>query len=349
MKLTSPSRSNTIRTASAILIGASLLGGCAKEQKGLHPITIQVPSGFPAMEQSVANLDLTVEGVALGRRLFYDKQLSADGSTSCGTCHEQRAAFGTFEHDLSHGVFNSHTLRNAPPLFNLLWQKNFHWDGAFRSLPEEAVQPLTGSLEMGMRFELIKAYLENDPSYRESFKKVFGTWFIRPDLITRAISQFTATFLSANSKYDRVKKGIDRFDNYEQAGYQLYQTNCAGCHTEPLFTDQQYRNIGLPINPTLNDLGRFRLTGNRSDSLKFKVPSLRNVAASSNYMHDGRFATLQQCIRHYRYGIQPSSTLDPALQNGIPLSDAEEYNLIQFLKCLTDSSFLNNPALARPN
>lgn len=326
-----------------------LITGCRKESNKLHPVTILTPAGFPAMEQSVADLNITVEGVALGRRLFYDKQLSADVSTSCGSCHEQRAAFGTFEHDRSHGVYNSHTLRNAPPLFNLLWQKNYHWDGAFRTLHEEAAQPLTGSIEMGMQFDQIKSYLESDASYREAFKKVFGTWFIRPELITRSISQFTATFISANSKYDRVKQGLDQYDNYEQAGYQLFQSKCASCHTEPLFTDQSYRNIGLPIDPFLNDLGRFRITGNPNDSLKFKVPSLRNVAATSNYMHDGRFATVQQVIRHYRYGVQSSTTLDPSLRNGITLSDTEEYSLMQFLKCLTDSSFLNNKSLARPN
>jgi cytochrome c peroxidase len=289
-----------------------------------------------------------VEGIALGRRLFYDKQLSADVSVSCGTCHEQRAAFGTFEHDRSHGVFNSHTLRNAPPLFNLLWHTNYQWDGAYRTLPEAVAQPLTGQIEMGLDFDKIIQYLQNDPSYRESFKRVYGTWFIRPTLITHALSQFIATFVSANSKYDRVKQGRDQFDSYEQAGYQIFQTKCASCHTEPLFTDHSFRNIGLPIDPTLRDLGRFRVTQNVNDSLKFKVPSLRNVAATANYMHDGRFATVQQVIRHYRYGVQRTNTVDPLLQNGITLSDSDEYNLMQFLKCLTDSSFLNEKRLARP-
>ncbi|MEN9525267.1 MAG: hypothetical protein RLZZ256_651 [Bacteroidota bacterium] len=326
-----------------------LLSGCKKQSDRLHTVAIQTPSGFPAMEQSVDALNLTVEGIALGRRLFYDKQLSADVSVSCGTCHEQRAAFGTFEHDRSHGVFNSHTLRNAPALFNLLWQKSFHWDGAYGSIHEEAAQPLTGSVEMGMNFDRIKAYLQQDASYRESFKRVYGTWFIRPELITNAISQFTATFISANSKYDRVKQGRDVFDSYEQSGYQLFQSKCSSCHTEPLFTDHSFRNIGLPIDPSLNDLGRFRITGNITDSLKFKVPSLRNVSATANYMHDGRFATVQQVIRHYRYGVQRSTTVDASIQNGIPMSDTDEYNLMQFLKCLTDSSFLKEPRLSRPN
>lgn len=336
------------RALRGLLFLIGIQAGCVKESKELHPLEIVSPIGFPAMAQSVSDLNLTAEGVALGRKLFYDNQLSADQTISCGSCHEQRAGFGTFEHDRSHGVFDSHTLRNAPPLFNLLWLKNYHWDGAYGTLQEEAAQPLTGAIEMGMRFDQIKSYLENDPGYREAFKKVFGTWFIRPELITRALSQFTATFISANSKYDRVKQGRDQFNADEQAGYQLYQAKCATCHPEPLFTDQQYRNIGLPIDPFLNDGGRFRITADRTDSLKFKVPSLRNTAATSNYMHDGRFATLQQCIRHYRYGIQISATLDPLLRNGIPLSDAEEYKLIQFLKSLTDSTFLTDPRLARP-
>lgn len=324
------------------------VSGCKKERNKLHPVSLLTPEGFPAMAQSVSNLNLTVEGIALGRRLFYDKQLSADVSVSCGTCHEQRAAFGTFEHDRSHGVFNSHTNRNAPPLFNLLWQKTYHWDGAFQTLQEEAIQPLTGAIEMGMDFERIKQYLQQDPAYRESFKRVYGTWFIRPELITNALSQFTSTFISANSKYDRVKQGRDLFDVYEQNGYQVFQTKCAGCHAEPLFTDHSFRNIGLPIDPLLNDLGRFHLTGNITDSLKFKVPSLRNISATANYMHDGRFTTVQQVIRHYRYGIQRSTTLDASLQQGISMSDAEEYNLMQFLKCLTDSSFLTETRLSRP-
>ena len=340
--------SRMLHVAFYVLVAAGLATGCKKESASLHPVSLRTPDGFPAMEQSLSSLNLTVEGIALGRRLFYDKQLSADVSVSCGTCHEQRAAFGTFEHDRSHGVFNSHTLRNAPPLFNLLWQRTFHWDGAYRSLTEEAVQPLTGATEMGMSFDQIKQYLQDDPSYRESFKKVYGTWFIRPELVTNALSQFTATFISANSKYDRVKQGRAQFDSYEQAGYQLFQQRCASCHSEPLFTDHSFRNIGLPLDPSLNDLGRFLVTRNANDSMKFKVPSLRNVAASANYMHDGRFATIQQVIRHYRYGVQRSSTLDPLLQNGVSLSDADEYNLMQFLKCLTDSSFLQETRLARP-
>jgi len=332
-----------------LLLSTLLLTSCRKDRDKLHTVTILPPPGFPSMEQSLESLDLTVEGVALGRRLFYDKQLSADVSTSCGSCHEQRAAFGTFEHDRSHGVFNSHTLRNAPPLFNLLWQKSFHWDGAYRSLPEEAAQPLTGAVEMGMDFDRIKRYLQADPTYRESFKRVYGTWFIRPELITQALSQFTATLISANSKYDRVNQGRETFDPNEEAGYQVFRSKCASCHTEPLFTDHSYRNIGLPIDPSLNDLGRFRITGKTEDSLKFKVPSLRNVSASANYMHDGRFTSVQQAIRHYRFGVQRNTTLDPSLQNGITLSDTDEYNLMQFLKCLTDSSFLLDQRLARPN
>ena len=152
----------------------------------------------------------------------------------------------------------------------------------------------------------------------------------------------------ANSKYDQFKKGTVAFSAQEQNGYQLFQAKCATCHPEPLFTDFSYRNIGLSVDPSLKDYGRMRITGLKNDSLKFRVPTLRNASISSNYMHDGRFMTLQQCINHYRVGVISSATIDPLIKNGISLSDQESTNLIAFLKTLTDSSFVRNPLLSKP-
>jgi cytochrome c peroxidase len=154
--------------------------------------------------------------------------------------------------------------------------------------------------------------------------------------------------ISANSKYDKVKIGTASFSGQEQAGYQLFQTNCASCHTEPLFTDLSYRNIGLPMDNFLKDFGRMHVTNNRNDSLKFRVPTLRNIFASSYYTHDGRFPFVRNVINHYQSGVVQSLTLDPLLKNGIPLSSTEEDNIIAFLRTLTDSSFLQNPHYARP-
>jgi cytochrome c peroxidase len=266
----------------------------------------------------------------------------------CSSCHQQVAAFGTFEHDRSHGVNNSHTLRNAPVLTNLAWSPLFHWDGEFASLADECVHPLTGNLEMGETFGGIIKKLEADAEYRDMFKKVFRYPFIRPEFIQKALAQFTGSLVSANSRYDKVMSGTATFTPQEQAGYSLYQANCSSCHPEPLFTDFSIRNIGLPVDPFLNDLGRMRITGSPADSLKFKVPTLRNTYISSNYMHDGRFNTLQQCINHYRNSVQAGPTLDPLLVNGISLTNAQVDQLLSFLRTLTDSTFMVDTRYANP-
>lgn len=291
---------------------------------------------------------LSLEGIELGRRLFYDSTLSADGEISCGSCHEQRAAFGTYQHDRSHGVFDSHTLRNAPVLFNLAWSPAYHWDGEFSRLTDAIAQPINGHLEMGESFETIIGKIRKNAYYRDAFRQVFGDPFIRPLHVLKALAQFTGTFLSANSKYDQVKQGLERFTTQENNGYQLFKSNCAGCHPEPLFTDHKYYNIGLPMDNMLMDEGRMRVTGDPADSLKFKVPTLRNAYITSNYMHDGRMGTLMQCINHYRFGVQPSATLDPRLQSGISLTNAQADDIVSFLRTLTDSTILKDPRLSNP-
>lgn len=324
---------------------------CKKEQstRGLEKMQQEIPENFPAPVYTFSDNPLSKEGFELGRRLFYDPQLSADGLIPCSSCHQQIAGFGTYEHDRSHGVFNTHTLRNAPVLFNLAWNTSFHWDGAFSSIADEAAHPLTGSNEMGQTYERIIDYLGADRSYREAFTKVFRYPFIRPEFINKALAQFTGSFVSANSKYDRYKKGTVAFTPQEENGYQVYQLKCAGCHPEPLFTDQSFRNIGLPVDPLLNDYGRMRITGNPADSLKFKVPTLRNTYISANYMHDGRFNTLQQCLNHYRNNVQQAATLDPLLINGITLTTTQNDNLLLFLRALTDSGFLRDTRFTKPD
>ncbi len=341
-----------ISTLALLVTGLSVIPtACKKEQstRGLEKLAQEIPEGFPAPAYTFSDNPLTKEGFELGRRLFYDPQLSADGLVPCSSCHQQIAGFGTHEHDRSHGVFNSHTLRNAPVLFNLAWSTSFHWDGEFSSLVDEAAHPLNGSNEMGQTYQRIIDYLEADAGYRKSFKKVFRYPFIRPEFINKALAQFTGFFVSANSKYDRYKKGTAVFTAQEENGYQVYQSKCAGCHPEPLFTDNSFRNIGLPVDPLLKDYGRMRITGNPADSLKFKVPTLRNTYISANFMHDGRFNTLQQCLNHYRNNVQQAATLDPLLVNGITLTNTQNDNLLLFLRTLTDSSFLRDTRFTKPD
>lgn len=327
-----------------------LLGSCKKNDNpnNLTFLQQEIPEGFPDPVYQFLDNPLSKEGIELGRRLFYDGRLSLDGNYPCASCHQQIASFGTYEHDRSHGYNGSHTLRNAPVLFNLAWQDKFHWDGEFSSLFDEAAQPINGHIEMAESFNRVINKLQKDAEYRKQFRNVFRTEFINPEHILKALAQFTGSLVSANSKYDRYKKGLATFTAQEENGYQLFQANCNTCHSEPMFTDYSLRNIGLTVDNFLNDFGKMRITHEPADSLKFKVPTLRNVYISSNYMHDGRFNTLAQCINHYRTGIQQSATLDPLLTSGIQLTNIEATNLALFLRTLTDSSFIQDVRLSKP-
>ncbi|MET0393658.1 MAG: cytochrome c peroxidase [Chitinophagaceae bacterium] len=340
----------SILTITALALGVILLsyglGSCSKDDNPNHLTRLaqEIPEGFPDPAYRFADNPLSREGFELGKKLFYDGRLSIDNIHSCASCHQQIAAFGTYEHDRSHGVNGTHTLRNAPPLFNLAWQTRFHWDGEFGSLHDEAAHPIHGQNEMGETFQGIVTKLQRDDEYRRQFKTVFRTEFISPELILKALAQFTGFMVSANSKYDRYKNGAASFSAREESGYQLYKAKCATCHPEPMFTDYRFHNTGLPVDPLLNDHGRMLVSKQSSDSLLFRTPSLRNTYITSNYMHDGRFNTLAQCLNHYRSGVQPGPTLDPLLTGGgIPLTDAEADNLELFLRTLTDSSFIKDP------
>ena len=327
-----------------IALGTTLSNGCKKHPAANtpDPIPFPVPPGFPEPLQIPANGPLTEEGFLLGRKLFYDGRLSKDGNFSCASCHQQVAAFTTFEHDRSHGYNNSHTLRNAPGLFNLAWAPEFNQDGSAKSLEAVIRAHITNPIEMAETIPGVLEKLRSDAVYQGLFKEAYGVEGINEQMVLNALSQFVLNLVSANAKYDKVKRGEAQFNSVEQQGYTVFQAKCAACHTEPLFTDYSYRNIGLPLDPTLKDYGRMRVTGDPADSLKFRVPTLRNVHLTSFYTHDGRISMPAVLVEHYRKGVVRSTTLDPMLQNGISLSDAEAFAVVQFLYTLTDSSFLNN-------
>lgn len=326
------------------------LGSCTKNENpnNLHLVDQELPPNLPAPLYRFEDNPLSEEGIALGRKLFYDGRLSKDGQFPCASCHQQTAAFGTFEHDRSHGYNGSHTLRNAPPLFNLAWKDKFHWDGQFNSFLAESAHPINGNLEMAESFNSVIDKLQKDPDYRQRFRKVFNTEFISAGNLMKALAQFTGTMVSYQSKYDRVKAGTATFNTQETQGYELFKLNCTGCHPEPLFTDNSFRNIGLPIDPLLDDHGRIRITNDAADESKFRVPSLRSVYLTSNYMHDGRFNTLLQCVNHYRSGVQPGAGVDPLVAGGIPLTDAQATNITLFLRTLSDSAFIKDQRYSNP-
>jgi cytochrome c peroxidase len=328
------------------------INSCSKKNGnsgGPKKLTQEIPDGFPEPTYTFENNPLTEQGFQLGRKLFYDGRLSRDGNFPCASCHQQFAAFSTFDHNLSHGFNNAFTTRNAPALFNLAWEKEFHHDGGINNIEVQPLAPITAPNEMAETLDNIINKLNADEEYRKMFAAAFGDETINTQRILKALAQFTASIVSADSKYDRVMKGKARFDDFEQRGYTLFKAKCSTCHPEPLFTDHSYRNIGLPLDPYLLDVGRMRITNDPADSLKFKVPSLRNINLTYPYMHDGRFYGLTECVSHYRKeNLTMSSTLDPQLANGIALSDPDVTDLVFFLRTLTDSTLLSDPRFAQP-
>jgi cytochrome c peroxidase len=313
-------------------------------------IEFKIPAGWPKPATNIfAKNKLSEQGFQLGKKLFYDTRLSKDGSNiSCANCHQQFAAFATYDHDFSHGQNDQHTTRNAPALFNLAWMTSYHWDGGINHIEVQPLSPLTSPTEMGETLENVLAKLKRDPVYPAMFKAAFGTNEINSQRMLKALAQFTVSIVSANSKYDKVLRGEAKFTYSEENGYAVFKAKCAACHQEPLFTDNSFRNNGLVINDYLKDYGRMKITGKPEDSLKFKVPSLRNVAVSAPYMHDGRFTSLGSVIEHYRNRLgtgQP--TIDPLLTKSIEISDRQKNELIYFLNTLTDTSITKNPRFAQ--
>jgi len=324
--------------ASLLIIGAARDDGYGSY--GPKPVEFKVPAGWPKPASNIfANNKLTEEGIRLGKKLFYDGRLSKDGEVSCASCHQQFAAFATFDHDLSHGVHNTFSTRNAPGLFNLAWRTELHWDGGINHIEVQPLAPLLATNEMGETIDSIIYKIKKDTAYKRMFKAAFGDPTINSQRMLKALAQFTGTLISADSKYDKVKRGEAVFTPFEEKGYMVFKAKCASCHKEPLFTDNSYRNNGLSLN-RFNDIGRQRITQLSSDSLKFRVPSLRNAQLTFPYMHDGRIYSIPQVIEHYRSGIitdQP--TLDSSLRKRIPLTNLEKNQLVYFIYTLTDSSF----------
>lgn len=314
-------------------------------RKNTRPLKQEIPYGFPSPVYTFKDNPLTQEGFELGRRLFYDGRLSNDNFTACASCHQQHGAFADFEHILSHGNNNLFTLRNAPPLFNLAWHKEFHLDGGINHLEVQPLAPLTAHNEMDESIDSVIFKLQQDTSYLRMFNDAFGDPAINSQRMLRALAQFTGTLVSAGSKYDMMRLGKIQFETREYQGYQIFRTRCANCHAEPLFTDFSYRNIGLSPDTVLKDYGRMRVTGNKQDSLKFKVPSLRNVSRTNPYMHDGRYWGLVRAVNHYALRNQADSTVDPLIMNGTPLNQNEIHLVISFLHTLTDSVFLRDKKL----
>jgi cytochrome c peroxidase len=309
--------------------------------------TLHSPDYFPPLQYDTVQNSPTAEGFQLGRLLFYDGLLSRDGTIACGSCHIQSSAFSHHFHDVSHGIDDQLGTRNASALQNLAFRKSFFWDGGVAHLDLTALPALTDPKEMDERLENVLQKLRRHPDYPARFEAAFGSKEITSERFLKAISQFLVLMVSANSRYDQYLQGRATLSQNELQGLRLFEQKCASCHSGTLFTDDSFRNNGLPPND-FQDQGRYAITLQEADRYKFRVPSLRNIVHTFPYMHDGRFYTLEQVLNHYQGGIQKSSTLDTSLiqpdgRLGIAMSHEEKLRIIDFLKTLSDESFLRDP------
>ncbi len=308
-------------------------------------LSIPQPDYFPELTYDVNDNPPTEKGFELGKKLFYDGKLSSSGVISCGFCHMQEFSFTHHTHRVSHGVGGALGTRNAQPLHNLAFKKSFNWDGAAAHLDAHFIIPITNDVEMNEEIGNVLDKLKADDDYQEMFDRAFDNGEINTSNFFDALSQFLVMMVSNETKYDRVvHEGTASFTTEEQAGKALFDSKCSSCHSGELFTNQEFMNNGLPINPQYNDKGRSRLTGKPEDDYKFNVPSLRNVELTLPYMHDGRFDTLKDVLDFYDDGVEETPNISPVMYQdngnpGIPLTEDEKTKIIAFLKTLSDIDF----------
>lgn len=307
---------------------------------------------------------LTIQGVKLGRMLFYDKQLSGDGTLACAGCHVQSNGFSDTA-QFSTGILGFKGGRQAMASFNMLWNNNeFFWDGRAHLLRDQAILPIQDSLEMNETLENVVSKLSSSQAYVDQFERAFGSTHINQLKISLALEQFMNSIVSWNSKYDKVERGELSYTASEQRGKDLFfeeynqffpatsGADCAHCHSGANFENDLYMNNGLDDDASFTDDGRMKVTMDATDRAKFKVPTLRNIELTPPYMHDGRFNTLEEVVDHYNSGLVNSSTIDPALENtratGLFLTAQDKADLVAFLKTLTDNDMTTDSRFSSP-
>ncbi|WP_116769121.1 cytochrome-c peroxidase [Maribacter litoralis] len=308
------------------------------------------------------NNQITDNGATLGRVLFYDNNLSRNNTISCASCHIQEHGFAD-PTALSTGFDGELTSRNSMGLANARFYENgrFFWDERAESLEEQTLVPIQDLVEMGMTLPELEDKLSELDYYSTLFTNAFGDEAVSSDRIALALSQFIRSMVSYESKFDeglaQVNDIDDNFPNFttsENRGKQLFmsnQTRCFDCHATNVFVGDDARNNGL--DATITDPGVGGITGNNNELGEFKVPSLRNIALTGPYMHDGRFETLEEVIEHYNSGVQNNPNLDNRLTQGnnvrrLNLSDDDKQALVDFLNTLTDDEFVNDEKYANP-
>lgn len=309
-----------------------------------QPITIKAPLGLPAVPIPADN-PLTRESIALGRRLYYDPQLSADGTISCASCHAPQFAFGD-SRPFSVGVGGKTGNRHAPTVINSAYNDFQFWDGRAPSLEEQAKGPIANPVEMAHSLDGVVKRLQADARYPELFKQAWGSDQITIDMVAKSIASFERTVIAGNSPFDRFYFGHDKkaLSPAAQRGFKLFsdpkKANCAVCHTigktEALFTDNKFHNLGIGADTrgNLNDVGRYAVTKQDADMGCFKTPTLRNLANRAPFMHDGSFPTVKDALAHYIGGGNMNDHLDKQINALDFLTFDERSDLLEFLDAL---------------
>lgn len=354
------------------IAGLSLFIYSCKDDKKDNPDSLTLDStpyllnygSFPAPNIAKDN-PLTIQGVKLGRMLFYEKMLSGDGTQTCASCHLQEFAF-TDTATFSTGIRGKKGGRQAMPIFNMAWHENeFFWDGRAHLLRDQSLKPIQDELEMDETLDNVVSKLKSNQTYKDQFVRTFGTDEINSKRISFALEQFMHSITSNSSKYDAFLKDTMVFSDSEKRGLKLFTleynaffpdksgADCMHCHSGFNFENNKYMNNGLDAEGDIKDEGRSKVTNNANDKGKFKVPSLRNASITPPYMHDGRFKTLEQVVEHYNSEIKTSATLDPAIEQtrnkGLQLTEQNKMDLVAFLKTLTDKELTTNKEFSKLN
>lgn len=346
-----------------------LIQGCQKDVE-----SAELSADFTPYQLNVGRFDYpvfssdnqpTVQGVKLGRMLFYEKKLSANQTQSCASCHRQADAF-TDTAQFSKGIRGLTGKRNAMAIFNMAWNtNNFFWDGRAYLLRHQSLMPIQDPLEMDENLPNVIRKLKGEKAYHDQFTRAFGSEEINAEKISLALEQFMNSIVSVNSRFDKAELGLVQLDSIEERGRFLFfaefnpgfpnlsGADCAHCHSSINFSNNRYLNNALDTDADMTDMGRMDVTNNPNDKGKFKVTSLRNIALSPPYMHDGRFKTLEEVVEHYNSGMKNSSTIDPTLiyplnNGGLQLSGDDKKALVAFLKTLTDDDLMTNSAYSDP-
>lgn len=316
---------------------------------------------FPDMPVSSHN-PTTIEGSKLGRYLFYDSILSLDNSISCASCHRQEYAFSDSPNAFSKGFNGTILNRNTPALFNLAWYESLFWDGRAVSIEDQVFFPVRDHQEMHLNWEIAVKRIQKKPFYRQLFKEAFGISKIDSTHVAYAIAQFERTLLSYNSKYDKATQGVTILSADEYAGFVLMNDmtkgDCLHCHTTDgngLGTTGKFSNNGLVNAKRVSDYfdsGRGAVSRKENEIGQFKIPSLRNVALTAPYMHNGKFKSLEEVLDFYSEKVNNCVNIDSKMtaahQGGVKLTTEEKRKIICFLNALTDSSFITNIEFSNP-